>query len=410
MDHVYKYEPAKQLQPDKKNIFFQPKLTINNPNDEYEKEADAMADKVMRMEQPFIQPKSLAITSVQRTCAHCEEEDKKAQRKEINGNEATPDHLLESYVANLNGGGQQLPNEIRNFYEPRFRYDFSNVRVHTDPVAAKSAQSINALAYTSGGNIVFNSGQYSPDTDSGKRLLGHELTHVLQQSNMNSAKVMRQEAPGPRSRLRIPILETAALQFGALGSSRYPLTDDQVRIATTIFQGSINYSAVRIVESNIISAPTTLGNNIRIAPGYRLDSSTLIHELTHIWQFQNHGLSYISDSLVHQLAGILGSGDRNAAYSYTIIPGRPFANYTAEQQAMIVEDFYRQPSKRSDLNFQRLIAEVRRATPAVRTDLDLYRESMYGPSYGRTDMFNQPGSGGSGDRQGGTVPLIRYEF
>ena len=81
---------------------------------------------------------------------------------------------------------------MRNFYEPRFGYDFNNVKVHTDTVAAKSAQSINALAFTSGNNIVFNNGQYSPDTDSGKRLLGHELTHVVQQrGSVNRKKLQR---------------------------------------------------------------------------------------------------------------------------------------------------------------------------------------------------------------------------
>ena len=58
-----------------------------------------------------------------------------------------------------------------------------NVRIHTDSVAAKSAQSINALAYTSGNNIVFNSGQYAPGSESGQRLMAHELTHIVQQNN-----------------------------------------------------------------------------------------------------------------------------------------------------------------------------------------------------------------------------------
>ena len=63
-------------------------------------------------------------------------------------------------------------------------YDFSNVRLHTDSVAANSAQSINARAYTTGNNIVFNEGQFNSDTDNGKKLLGHELTHVVQQNNL----------------------------------------------------------------------------------------------------------------------------------------------------------------------------------------------------------------------------------
>ncbi|MEO6232015.1 MAG: DUF4157 domain-containing protein [Ferruginibacter sp.] len=162
--------------------FIQPKLTINAPNDQYEQEADAMADKVMRMEKPGVQLKPLPITAMQRKCAHCEEEEQQLQRKEKNDEEVTADYNLESYVGGLSGGGQPLPNEVRNFYEPRFGYDFGNVKVHTDSVATKSAQSINALAYTSGNNIVFNSGQYAPGTDSGKKLLGHELTHVVQQT------------------------------------------------------------------------------------------------------------------------------------------------------------------------------------------------------------------------------------
>src|SRR4029453_18752012 len=89
----------------------------------------------------------------------------------------------DNYISSLSGG-QQLSNDERSFFEPRMGYDFKDVKIHTDAAAVKSAQSINALAYTSGNNIVFNQGQYAPHTENGKKLLGHELTHVLQQSNM----------------------------------------------------------------------------------------------------------------------------------------------------------------------------------------------------------------------------------
>jgi len=81
------------------------------------------------------------------------------------------------------GAGTPLPNTTRNFFEPRFGKDFSNVRIHADPNAAASAQSINARAYTLGQDIVFGSGQYEPHSQSGKQLLAHELTHVVQQKN-----------------------------------------------------------------------------------------------------------------------------------------------------------------------------------------------------------------------------------
>ena len=160
----------------------QPKLRINEPGDKYEQEADAMAEKIMRMDIPDVQTKSLSISVIQRKCAHCEEEEKKKlQRKETNIQTATTSHSLESYVNGLNIGGQPLSMELRNFYEPRLGFDFSKVRIHDNTSAAQSAQSINALAYTHGNNIVFNSGQYLPKSSAGKKLLGHELMHVVQQ-------------------------------------------------------------------------------------------------------------------------------------------------------------------------------------------------------------------------------------
>jgi len=96
--------------------------------------------------------------------------------------EAAAESGLEKYFSTLDRGGKPLSKEVRNFYEPRFGYDFSKVKVHTNSIDAKSAQSINAIAYTSGNNIVFNDGQYNPDTEPGKKLLAHELTHVVQQN------------------------------------------------------------------------------------------------------------------------------------------------------------------------------------------------------------------------------------
>ena len=163
----------------------QPKLSVNQPNDVCEQEADAMADKVMRMpgysenNHSFFRP---VISPVQRKCATCEEEGKQLQRKENHNESTDASTQTEDYVSTLSGGKPLTENE-KSFFESSMGYDFSDVRVHTDPAAARSAQSINALAYTSGHNIVFNEGQYAPGTDDSKRLLAHELTHVVQQQN-----------------------------------------------------------------------------------------------------------------------------------------------------------------------------------------------------------------------------------
>lgn len=82
----------------------------------------------------------------------------------------------------LHSAATPLASEIRESMESRFGYDLSRVRIHDDGHAAASARSVNARAYTVGADIVFNSGEYSPETQSGRHLLAHELAHVVQQS------------------------------------------------------------------------------------------------------------------------------------------------------------------------------------------------------------------------------------
>ncbi|MEJ2854005.1 MULTISPECIES: eCIS core domain-containing protein [unclassified Saccharothrix] len=81
----------------------------------------------------------------------------------------------------IRSGGAPLDAGVREDMETRFGTDFSGVRVHTDGAASESAKSVNAQAYTVGDNIVFQNGKYDPSTDSGKHMLAHELTHVVQQ-------------------------------------------------------------------------------------------------------------------------------------------------------------------------------------------------------------------------------------
>jgi Domain of unknown function (DUF4157) len=86
----------------------------------------------------------------------------------------------------LKAPGQSLDDSTRGFMEARFAHDFSQVRVHTDSRAAESTQAVNAQAYTVGPNVVFGAGQFAPHTTSGRHLLAHELTHVVQQSQFSA--------------------------------------------------------------------------------------------------------------------------------------------------------------------------------------------------------------------------------
>ena len=156
----------------------QPKLVVGEVNDPLEYEANRVADQVMRMPDP-----DLSITDapphISRKCAACEEE---ALQKRPNGpqpSEAEAPAIVHRVLRSL---GQPLDAESRNFFEARFAHDFSQVQVHHGATAEESAREIDAHAYTVGRHIVFGAGEYAPSTTSGRRLLAHELTHVVQQS------------------------------------------------------------------------------------------------------------------------------------------------------------------------------------------------------------------------------------
>ena len=113
-------------------------------------------------------------------CAACKEDEEGTVHRKATGG-LTPSvapPIVHSVVGN---GGQPLDAATRAFMEPRFGFDFSRVRIHTDAHAAQSANAIQALAYTVNHSIVFSAGSYAPQTKTGRRLLAHELAHVVQQ-------------------------------------------------------------------------------------------------------------------------------------------------------------------------------------------------------------------------------------
>jgi hypothetical protein len=155
----------------------QRKASIGAPDDAFEREADVVADTVMRMGEPS-SPGTVPV-AIQRKCAACEDE-QKIQRAASNTAVTAPNvHAATRAAA---GNGQPLPSALRAYFEPRFGRDFSAVRIHAGTDAAHAARAIQARAYTLGRDIVFGAGEYAPSSAAGRRLLAHELTHVVQQS------------------------------------------------------------------------------------------------------------------------------------------------------------------------------------------------------------------------------------
>jgi len=112
-------------------------------------------------------------------CAECRKKRLGLQRRSAGGSE--PSAIPPIVHDTLRSSGHALDPAPRAFMESRFGHDFSQVRVHTDAKAAASARAVNALAYTVGRDVVFDTGRYAPGSSEGLRLLAHELTHVVQQ-------------------------------------------------------------------------------------------------------------------------------------------------------------------------------------------------------------------------------------
>jgi Domain of unknown function (DUF4157) len=197
------------------NSLVQAKLRISQPGDIYEQEADRVADQIM-----MIAPSSTVLTSrpssdneISRTCNSCskmkdEEDEEEFKKLGISGKPLSTtatsnfrtsnnnDEVTNEIINNTrsSSSGSSLDENTKEFMESRFggSYDFSSVKIHTDEAAAKSSNSVNALAYTVGNDIVFAQGQYQPNTPQGRKLLAHELAHVTQQQK---GVIQRQPAP-----------------------------------------------------------------------------------------------------------------------------------------------------------------------------------------------------------------------
>lgn len=170
----------------------QAKLTIGEPNDKYEQEADRVAAQVV---QKINAPQSVDGNSVQRVTASEEEDELQMKpmlqgREAVGGGDASSD--LESSINQARGGGQALDAGLQRSMGQAMGTDFSRVRVHTDAGSDRLNRSIQAKAFTTGQDVFFRQGAYNPGSRGGQELIAHELTHVVQQGGK---KALQTTAP-----------------------------------------------------------------------------------------------------------------------------------------------------------------------------------------------------------------------
>jgi hypothetical protein len=211
---------------------------------------------------------------------------------------------------------------------------------------------------------------------------------------------------GGDTRVRFPTLELFLTQNqGVLASAGRRLTGPETQTLSDVFGFSVDLTKVRLAETTaaVNGRAYTLGNTIRFPVGVPVDVRTLVHETTHVWQYQTKGAGYISDSIWHQATG------GQAAYTVNIVPGQSIHSYHAEQQAMIVERYWADDPAgwATNADVVRMIQEVRRARPI--SALDIQNDIVYGPGGGRGR--NNPFMTLPDDRRPQQLlPLIRVEF
>jgi len=176
----------------------QPKLSVNEPGDEYEQEADRIAEQVMRMPGPQTQ----APCACGGGCPKCQAGRPGQGHESLQTMRVGPNDSGQSDVSTithevLRSPGQPIDDSTRSYFEPRFGRDFSDVRVHSGRQAEQASRSINAKAFTIGNHIVLGGAQPSFGSREGQTLLAHELTHVIQQSGASGTRaVASQERDG----------------------------------------------------------------------------------------------------------------------------------------------------------------------------------------------------------------------
>ncbi|PWT81506.1 MAG: hypothetical protein C5B57_10330 [Blastocatellia bacterium] len=205
------------------------KLTVSQPGDSYEQEADRVAQKAIQMPESApsvgrVDREEAPDGAIQRMCSACADEisreampaeekrdedvtalqrqpEREDKEKELARMAAGDDHEVddevEAGIFALPGGGRPLAAPVRADMESRVGFDFGAVRVHTEGSASHLARSVNARAFTVGNDIVFGSNEFRPDTPDGKKLLAHELTHVVQQTGG-----IKRRAPSDNDRVK----------------------------------------------------------------------------------------------------------------------------------------------------------------------------------------------------------------
>ena len=351
-------------------------LRIGAPHDVFEREADRVAAEVTSGKRaPAWSFGQMHPSGVQRQIAATDPAGAQNQPGP-EANELAPevvDRVLDS-------PGRPLDKATRDYFEPKFGYDLSRIRIHNDAQAAESARVVHAHAYTVGNRIAFAAGRYSPHSTEGRRLLAHELTHVEQQSGAGASvaplraggagSLLEQKADGAAAPVSANGLGSKVTsvpgqmiqrdpdpnaktdtQTSPCGGDGRQLTAGERSVAEFVFGTALNPDPICIRESSVMSAggyvrtvPTNGKDGrlliiIYVSPGMKdkISMSLLVHELTHCAQYR-HGVPLLVTAPYAIWAHYDYGGEQGLLDA--IKNKKCFDHFNTEQQGDIVKDYY----------------------------------------------------------------------
>ncbi len=289
----------------------QTKLSVSQPNEPAEVQADAMADNVVN---------KITNPSIHRKCAACEQEDTKVSRSifrmeeeeavqaklfrqeeeeepiqaklfrmeeeeeslqaKSNGKIAIAPNSVAQQIKQSKGSGNQMADPVKNNMESAFGTNFKNVRIHTNEKAQAMSSKINAQAFTFGNDIYFNKNKYNPNSKSGQHLLAHELTHVVQQNNKS---INRKPKPPSPTQIAIDAQKTMWLDLKThfpgdgrkLAGSGYEAGANFLRLDLTDNRPILNVGKSYAEESDVKIRKEKLKIAIKALDNFRVDNGLI---------------------------------------------------------------------------------------------------------------------------------------
>jgi hypothetical protein len=318
----------------------QTKLTIGQPNDKYEQEADRVALQVVQQINSPANTKSIQEQLVKRQ----REEEEIQAKPEITSilrqgvtTEEKASTELESAINSARGSGQPLDPNLQQSMGQAMKVDFSGVRVHTDAKSDQLNQSIQARAFTTGQDVFFRQGEYQPGSRSGQELIAHELTHVVQQNGaLQYPKVLSREViqrNGDKYE-RVEKQSEEDQEFRDLGKdivAAYRLIDK----ALPLLKAKKNTQALKSIAVDLVKIGLKIGEHFIALPGVLSETVMPIADLHHL----DLGSGAIGADLVKDTAiGSLGKDAVNfgvgKAKDKVSLPEKSKVSFDRERQAI----------------------------------------------------------------------------